>query len=70
MQTIDLSLAVNYIPACSCMARLFAYLLWLTVTATYASDDVRMFGVLGVLLYVDRVTQVVSLVNLFAFQVV
>lgn len=52
---IDLSLAVNYIPACSCVLRLGVYLFIQGLTTLY--DDSRLFVVLGTLLYMDRVLQ-------------
>ena len=53
MSNIDLTLAVNYIPACSCTMRLLAFLLWLSILAVY--DDHRYYVILGIVLYLDRI---------------
>lgn len=55
MQSIDLSLAVNYIPACSCIVRLFGYLLLSSVLSVY--EDNRTYVILAIILYVDRIIQ-------------
>lgn len=55
VDNIDLSLAINYIPACSCLARLLCYLAVQGATDLYA--DHRLVVVLGTLLYMDRVLQ-------------
>lgn len=49
---IDLTLAVNYIPACSCIIRLLVYLLCLTILSHYGDD--RTYVLLSLLLYIDR----------------
>jgi uncharacterized membrane protein len=55
MQNIDLTLAVNYVPACTCILRLLAYLLCLTVLSHYG--DPRTYVLLGVVLYLDKCSQ-------------
>jgi hypothetical protein len=55
MQKIDLTLAVNYIPACTCVIKLLTYLLLMSIMAVY--DDIRTFVILGVVIYMDRVLQ-------------
>lgn len=55
MQTIDLSLAVNYIPACSCIVRLLGYLLLSSVLSVYEDD--RTYVILAIILYIDRIIQ-------------
>lgn len=55
MQNIDLSLAINYLPACGCVMRLLAYLMWRTAMLSY--HDMRTYVVIGVLLYLDRAFQ-------------
>lgn len=55
MQSIDLSLAVNYIPACSCIVRLFGYLLLASVLSVYEDD--RTYVILALILYIDRIIQ-------------
>lgn len=53
MNSIDLTLAVNYIPACSCTMRLLAFLLWLSILAVYEGN--RYYVILGIILYLDRI---------------
>lgn len=55
MQHIDLSLAVNYIPACSCMFRLLVYLCTQTLLKAYEDDRTLVLG--AIILYLDRVFQ-------------
>lgn len=55
MQRIDLSLAVNYIPACTCVLRMLMYLSISAFLLMY--EDSRVYVVLGALLYVDRYIQ-------------
>lgn len=52
MTPIDLSLAVNYIPACSCLVRLMFYLLCLSILSNY--EDSRTYIVLAIMMYLDR----------------
>jgi hypothetical protein len=52
MNPIDLSLAVNYIPACSCLVRLMFYLLCLSILSNY--EDSRTYIVLAIMVYLDR----------------
>jgi len=53
MNNIDLTLAVNYIPACSCTMRLLFFLLWLSVLSAY--ENTQYFVILGIVLYLDRI---------------
>ena len=53
---IDLRLAVNYVPACSCIFRLLVYL-YLRDALVGALDTDHLYVFLGMLLYLDRVVQ-------------
>lgn len=55
MQNIDLSLAINYIPACTCLFRMALY----SIVDMFVFDwhDARLRATLGFVLYLDRVVQ-------------
>ena len=53
MMKVDLTLAVNYLPACGCLARLFCYLL--TVSGIHPAQEIGGFTVLAAMLYLDYV---------------
>lgn len=52
MMRVDLRLAVNYLPACVCMAKLLAFML--AVSVIPPGHEVRVYTVLAAVLYLDR----------------
>ena len=53
MMKVDLSLAINYLPACGCLARLLCFLL--SVSGIQAAQEIGGYTVLAAFLYFDRV---------------
>jgi hypothetical protein len=55
-EPIDLTLAVNYLPACFCIVRLIVYMTLLSVfTSLQDTLDHRLFIILLIIIYMDRI---------------
>lgn len=52
--SVDLSLAINYVPACGCLLRLLCFLI--IVYGIHPGQEIGGYTILAALMYVDRVT--------------
>lgn len=52
--TVDLTLAINYVPACGCLLRVLCFLI--SVYGIHPGQEIGGFTLLAALLYIDRVT--------------
>jgi len=52
MMKVDLRLAVNYLPACVCMAKMVVFVLAVSIISP--GNEIRVYTVLAAVLYLDR----------------
>jgi len=52
--SVDLTLAINYVPACGCLLRLLSFLI--IVYGIHPGQEIGGYTILAALLYIDRVT--------------